>query len=123
MLERFLVPLDMTANSARILPLVTSMAQRMAQPVTLLAVVPDGISETSPLADDPERSQARAFFESRRNLAQTYLDGVSRQLRKDRVWATSRVETGPEAETILSAAATHEIGMIAMSTHGRVGPQ
>jgi nucleotide-binding universal stress UspA family protein len=122
MLERFVVPLDTSATSARIIPYVTELAKRLGQPAVLLAVLPHSEGELNPLVDDYE-AEVSELIAYRRKYAHDYLDTVSGQLRDDGVWATTVVAEGDEAATILATAAAKHAGLIAMATHGRVGPQ
>jgi nucleotide-binding universal stress UspA family protein len=126
MLERFVVPLDTTPNSARILPYVTQLARQLGQPIELLAVIPE-VDEyvdptRSPLSDTLVAAE-QELFEFRRSYAQTYLDRITAQLRDEGVWATATVARGDGAQQILEKAAAKRAGLIAMSTHGRIGPE
>ena len=121
MLERLLVPLDAWPVAEQVLPYVTLLAKRLGQPVVLLSVVADG-DELNPVATMYE-AEIADLMEKRRAYAQRYLDSIRAQLEREGVWATVEVATGPVAETILAAASEHRAGLIAMATHGRVGPE
>jgi nucleotide-binding universal stress UspA family protein len=126
MLERFVVPLDTTPNSARILPYVTQLARQLGQPIELLAVIPDMEAFVEPARStlsDALVAAERELFEFRRNYAQTYLDRIGSQLRDEGVWATTTVAHGDEAQQIVEDATAKRAGLIAMATHGRTGPE
>lgn len=121
MLERFLVPLDTTEVAEQVLPYVVLLAKQLGQPVVLQSVVEDG-EELNPLASlyDAEIVSLR---EKQRAYARRYLSQVQARLEGQAVAVTTDVATGPVAPTILEAAASHQAGLIAMATHGRVGPE
>jgi nucleotide-binding universal stress UspA family protein len=121
MLERFLVPLDSNAIAEHVLPHVTLLAKALQQPVVLVSVLADA-GHLDPVAHAYDAAIAE-LQQQRREYAQHYLDGVRDRLAADGIAVTTQVLTGPVAEGILGAASAQHVGLIAMATHGRVGPE
>jgi nucleotide-binding universal stress UspA family protein len=120
MIERILVPLDTTKEAERVLPYVTMLASRLGVPVVLLAVVPD-LGEVNPVVSlyDAELAQLTEF---RRGRAEQYLQALRDRLDGEGIHSTVVVEAGPVADRITSTAEAQQASVIAMATHGRVGP-
>src|SRR6266568_1617787 len=118
--ERILVPLDASKEAERALPYVTMLAKGLGLPVVLVAVIPD-MGELNPVGSvyDAELAQLMEF---RRHHAEEYLQSVATRLGAEDIEATSVVEVGAVAERIVATAGGHHAGVIAMATHGRVGP-
>ena len=121
MLDRLLVPLDIAEIAEQVLPYVTLLARSLKQPVTLVSIVADG-GELNPLASAHDAAIA-VLIEQRQAYAQHYLDSVRARLEAEGVSASTVVATGPVAESILATATAQHSGLIAMATHGRVGPE
>jgi nucleotide-binding universal stress UspA family protein len=113
--------LDGTAAGDQVLPYVKLLAKRLGQPVTLLAVIL-GDDDLDPINSPANIATASLRVEQRR-FAQRYLDTVAEGLAQDGIVATTEVVTGPVAERIVAFADVLQSGLIAMGTHGRVGPE
>lgn len=125
MLERPLVPLDGSRVAEGVIALVAFLGRRLGEPVSLVTVVPELDADGRVLnpilsADDAAAASLRA---GREQYAREYLESVRARLERDGVAASGTVVTGMAAAEIIDAAARHSAGMIAMATHGRVGPE
>jgi nucleotide-binding universal stress UspA family protein len=121
MLERVLVPLDTSEAAERLLPYVTILAKGLQQPIVLLTVIPD-LGELNPVASIHDAA-LQELTERRRKYAQDYLDRTRARLESDGLAVTTVVAVGRIAETIVATAEAQGAGLIAMATHGRVGPE
>jgi nucleotide-binding universal stress UspA family protein len=121
MLERFLVPLDTSTVSEQVLPWVTLLARQLQQPLTLLSVVAES-GELNPVASMYDAVIA-SIMEERRQYARNYLESAQQRLVGQGLTVESEVREGSVAECIVEAATAHGAGLIAMATHGRVGPE
>ena len=121
MLERFLIPLDTSEVAERVLAWAIPLAKRLGQPVVLLSVIRDH-DDLGPAAGR-HRPALSSLMEQRRTGVQGYLNEVQARLATEGITATTEVATGAVAESIIAAAASHQSGLIAMATHGRVGPE
>ena len=121
MLERVLIPLDSSKNAERVLPFVRFLAGRMGQPAVLVLVTPEP-GDLRPVSSALDVTLAN-LAEARRKRAQEYLNDVCARLQTEGLWATAVVAEGPPAATILATAKAENAGLIAMATHGRVGPE
>ncbi|HEX3246563.1 MAG TPA: universal stress protein [Chloroflexota bacterium] len=119
MLERFLVPLDTSEVSEHVLPYVELFAKKLGQPVHLLIVADDG--QVLQLA--PQNVSIRAIVEERRATVAKYVKRMRERLETAGVTVTTEIAIGHVVDTILSTANRRSVGMIAMATHGRVGPE
>ena len=117
MYSKIVVPLDGSKTAESALPLVRSLARRLAIPVELLGVIDmREICRTT--------SAAEALFldrlledQSRRNAE--YLGKIAHTL--SGVAVTTRDEEGEAGEIIVEAAAADKNALIVMATHGRSG--
>ena len=118
--ERILVPLDTSQDAGQVLPYVQTFAKQLRVPVVLLAVIPD-LGELNPVGSfyDAELAQLTEF---RRHRAEEYLQSVCEQFRSDGIQTTSVVEVGAIDDRIIATAEAQRADLIAMATHGRVGP-
>ena len=119
MLENFLVPLDTSEMSEQVLPYVELLAGRLGQPVHLLSVADDG--QLMQIA--PDNVTIAGIVEERRAVVARYLRGVRERLEEKSLTVTTEMASGHVADTILDTAARRSSGLIAMATHGRVGPE
>jgi nucleotide-binding universal stress UspA family protein len=119
MFEDFLVPLDTSEMSEQVLPYVQLLASRLGQPVHLLAVADDG--QVMQIA--PHNVTITGMVEERRTMVTGYLREVRERLEDAGLTVTTEMAIGHVADTILSTAARRSSGLIAMATHGRVGPE
>jgi nucleotide-binding universal stress UspA family protein len=119
MFENFLVPLDTSEMSEQVLPYVELLATRLGQPVHLMTVADDG--QLMQMA--PHNVLITEIVEERRTVVAGYLKGVRERLEASGVTVTTEMASGHVADTILNTATRRSSGLIAMATHGRVGPE
>jgi nucleotide-binding universal stress UspA family protein len=119
MLENFLVPLDTSEMSEQVLPYVELLAGRLGQPVHLLSIADDG--QLMQIA--PDNVTIAGMVEERRAVVARYLREVRERLEEKSLTVTTEMASGHVADTILDTAARRSSGLIAMATHGRVGPE
>ena len=105
--RRVLVPLDGSKRAEQILPPVSRMAKPLGCEMILFQVVPVFMFETS--------SQAAE------RMVKKYLNQVADRLTEQGIKASVATGTGMVAESIVRFAATNQVDLIAMSTHGRTG--
>jgi nucleotide-binding universal stress UspA family protein len=117
MFEKILVPLDGSALAQAILPYVMVVAKGFHSRVILFHV-----AETALDHEDPEqKTYADETMERIRPMAENYLAGVADELRKERIDVETKVVKGRAAVQIVEHADKENVGLIAMSTHGRSG--
>ena len=121
MFSKILVPLDAARDAETALPLAETLAKQLDEEVVLIAVLPEDVA-VSPVLAAYEAALAR-MAETRRVAALAYLDGIRERLLRNGVPASTAVRVGPVAATIVEMARTEGAGLIAMATHGQVGPQ
>lgn len=103
--RRLLVPLDGGAASAQVLPMAGTIALGAGAEVVLLHVVRPGEAGVG-------APQARA---------EELLEPARAQLAQVGVRASIEGRVGDAAEVILAACASHDVDLLAISTHGRSG--
>jgi nucleotide-binding universal stress UspA family protein/sporulation protein YlmC with PRC-barrel domain len=113
-LGKLLVPLDGSAESQQVLPLVEAVAKRYDAEVLLLRV-----EWVPPLATHATAS-APALLRSMDEIAAA-LEPVRQQLAAQGIRARALAGHGPEALTILDTADREQVDLVVMSTHGRSG--
>jgi nucleotide-binding universal stress UspA family protein len=119
MFENFLVPLDTSKMSEQVLPYVELLAGRLGQPVHLLSVSDDG--QIMQIA--PHNVTITEIVEERRAVISGYLREVRERLEESGLTVTTEMVSGHVADMILTTASRRSAGLIAMATHGRVGPE
>lgn len=116
--RRILVPLDGSPIAEQILPLVTRLAQALGSALTLFQV---------PIAHASEWMTGEWYFPVQGVVdtveadAEAYLGAVAGDLRGRGLDVTTAMAMGAVADCIVDYAATHQMDLIAMSTHGRTG--
>ena len=111
-IDRILVPLDLSAASEGVLPIVSCLAGPFDFEVHLLHVV-----ESVRPFPDSFIAEKPAYYRE----VETYLAQVAAPLEARGVRVTVSVRHGFPAEVIPAVAAESKSGLIAMSTHGRSG--
>lgn len=117
--RRMLVPLDGSSTAEKVLDAVVDVARAWEANVTLLIVLfPLWMSDRKEEAALAGTSRVSAI----REAAANYLGGVAEELRGNGVEADVEiiVDSNP-ASAILKFAADHDIGLLALATHGRGG--
>ncbi len=114
MFEHILVPLDGSELAECVLPHTVAMGQALGGRVTLLRVAESG-SVRTPTVD--------AFgWHIYKAEASTYLETVAARLQRESGLETQTiVREGRPAESILKFAATENVDLIILSSHGRSG--
>ena len=107
-----LVPLDGSDESARILPYVTQIAQRLGAKLLLLNVL-DPNESGIPQTDFPK------YAVDADGRARQYLRHHIARLSEQGVTARAWISTGEPSEQIVGVAAHQGCDLIAMTTHGR----
>ena len=121
MFNSILVPLDGSSVSERIIPYVEALARSMTAPVTLVHVVD---TENLPDIYEPRfRAHLDRLAQKERVRVSKYLEDIRSRMEGRGLDVSAEVTIGSPAEAIASFAYTQGMGMIAMSTHGRSGPE
>src|SRR5512140_525507 len=115
MYSKILVPLDGSAAAECALPLVRTLARRLAIPVELLGVI--DLREISRSVSAAEGLFVDRLAEDEARHSREYLSKIAKSLVA--ATATTRCEIGGAAETIFEGAATDKNTLIVMATHGR----
>jgi nucleotide-binding universal stress UspA family protein len=105
--------------SEQVVPYVQLLASRLGQPVHLLTVADDG--QLMQIA--PHNVTIGGILEERRAVVAGYLRDIRERLEEAGLTVTTEMASGHVADTILSTASRRSAGLIAMATHGRVGPE
>ncbi len=119
MYKKILVPLDGSGRAEAILPHVESLARTFESTVILLSVI-----EPGPVMVEPHESQVQSYVadrERRIEEAKVYLASRSGELRGMGINAKVQMVEGAVVEGIIAVAASEEVDLIAMASHGRGG--
>jgi len=117
MFEKILVPLDGSALAQAILPYVMVLAKGFHSRVILFHVAETALDHEAP----EQKAYADETMERMRPLAENYLAGVADQLRREGIDVETEVVGGRAAAQIVEHADKENVGLIALSTHGRSG--
>ncbi len=112
MYRKILVPLDGSPLAEAILPQVQGLAKLTGAEICLLRVA---LVHTFPGIDATDKQVAAV------ERAENYLGRIAERLAEDGISVSARVRYGRGAEEIVDCAATEDIDLVAMSTHGRSG--
>lgn len=116
--NRILVPLDGSELAEHALEPALTLATAMAAELLLLRVTPPAHIAIETLSVQQLFTQLE---EMERDEAEIYLKKTVAALANGNPPITIHVTTGSVAETIIDFANTHEVDLIAMSSHGRSG--
>jgi len=116
MFEKILVPLDGSAIAQGILPCVKTLARRFGSTIVLFHAA------EAPIELDRQEEYAKGTIDRIRSLAEGYLAGVAKTLRRQRFKVEIEVGLGGVARSITDFAEAERMDLIAMSTHSRAGP-
>lgn len=119
--NKIIVPLDAAQEAEYVLPLAAALAKTLGDQLVLLSVIPDA-GDLNPVANEYD-AVLDDLQEHRRSYAESYLRRIQIRVSTDTAQTTIAVRTGPIAETIIESADAEGAGLIAMATHGRVGPE
>ncbi len=117
MYSKILVPLDGSTTAECALPMVRSLARRLAIPVELLGVI--DLREISRNAAASEGLFLDRLLEDQSRRSAEYLGKIAKTL--SGVEVKTRGEKGEAAEVIVATAAADKNTLIVMATHGRSG--
>ena len=117
MFEKMLVPLDGSATAQGILPCVKTLARRFGSSITLFHAAEAPVEPRG----RRQKEYAQETTNRTRSLAEEYLTGVAKVLRRQRFKVEMRVGLGGVASSITDFAEAEKMDLIAMSTHGRSG--
>jgi len=117
MFEKILVPLDGSPLAQAILPYVMVVAKGFHSRVILFHVAETALDLEAP----EQKTYADETMERIRPLAENYLAGVADEFRREAIDVQTKVVEGRAAAQIVEHAEQENVGLIAMSTHGRSG--
>ncbi len=119
MYERILVPLDGSALAESVLVRARPILTRPGTEVVVLRAIDlvPAMFPTQPLADLNSASMLATIQDE----VEQYVERQVETLRADGVAAHGIVRTGSAGSTILDVAASGDVSLVAMSTHGRSG--
>ncbi len=118
-LKRILVPLDGSPPAESVLPFVEDLAVSLDASVLLQSVI---VPTAALYAGTLLPSSPPVLTEIEGGMRE-YLGGVAKRLERAGIRAETNVAIGYAAETILDAAKQGSADLIALSTHGRSGPE
>ena len=116
--KKILVPLDLTQNSAKIIPFAVSFSEKLGSPISLLHVVQD-LQKWGKLYV-PHMSM-NAFQKEALDAAKILMDQFCEEHLKSIPGIEKIVISGDPASEILHLIDTEDIGLVIMGTHGRKG--
>ena len=115
MFEKILVPLDGSAIAQGILPCVKTLARSFGSTIVLYHAA------EAPVELDRQEAYAKETIDRIRSLAEEYLTGAAKVLRRQRFKVELKVGLGGVARSITDFADAENVDLIAMSTHARAG--
>jgi len=118
-LNRILVPLDGSPLAESVLPFVEDLAVSLHASILLQSVI---VPTATLYAGTLLPSMAPILTEIEEAMRE-YLGGVAKRLEHEGIRVETSVAIGYAAETILDAAKQGSVDLIALSTHGRSGPE
>lgn len=119
MYKKILVPLDGSDRAEAILSHVEDLASCYGATVIFLQVVEPSIVYASPYDAYPEIGIDEA--NRRREAADAYLEKLEEGFQEKGIQTKRRIEHGTVVLTVLEVAASEEVDLIAMASHGRTG--
>jgi len=117
MFEKILVPLDGSPLAQAVLPYVMLVAKGFHSRVILFHVAETALDHQAP----EQETYAHETMERIRPLAENYLAGVADELREEGIDVETEVVKGRAVQQIAEYAEQENVGLIAMSAHGRSG--
>ncbi|UCC90873.1 MAG: universal stress protein [Dehalococcoidia bacterium] len=118
MYKKILVPLDGSEFSECILEHVRAVATACQVPEVVLLRV---IEPWDPQIYDVPEGWQRDVQKKAQTSAEGYLSKLANNLKQEGVAASTTVVQGKPVDEILNYASKNQVGLIAMSTHGRSG--
>lgn len=118
--RRILVPLDGSEESASILPLAESLAQRHQAEIVLLHVLDAPVEESS-TDDAPFIAELKNLLRKRRSQMEMQLSQQAATMSRIGLKARWKIVDGKAAEEIVKAREAEEADVVVMSAHGYGG--
>jgi nucleotide-binding universal stress UspA family protein len=115
--DNILVPLDGSEIGETALPYVEELAAKTDSCVTLMHVIPAHYTFDPKAGND----NGNNLNESTQKASEEYLHGIAGLLEQRSIRAICKVGNGDPANVVVDYAGENNIGLIAMSTHGRSG--
>jgi len=117
-IKKILFPCDLTENSSRILPYVTSLSERYNATIYLLHVVEDFSRWTNfYIPHTPVKEMQDQAFKN----AERRIERVCEESLEGCVYFIRVIQAGEPAAEILKFIDSEEIDLVVMGTHGRKG--
>jgi len=126
MYERILIPLDGSERAEQVIPYVTELAGERVTRLFLLHVVEPPVIATpvvTPIAESaaPQLITLEDALKRAQQEAKAYLDRKVGELTRESISCEVILEQGAVVERIVRAAEANDVGLIAMTSHGRTG--
>ena len=118
MYKKILVPLDRSKRAEKILPHVEDLASHYKAEVILLMTIPHFQAAA---VDGSFVEFSEKDFNTQLEKAKFYLKDVVDNFRQKDIGASILVTKGPAVENIIQTAEKEDVGLIAMTSHGRGG--
>ena len=118
MYKKILVPLDRSKRAEKILPHVEDLASHYKAEVILLMTIPHFQAAA---VDGSFVEFSEKDFNTQLEKAKFYLKDVVDNFRQKDIGSSILVTKGPAVENIIQTAEKEDVGLIAMTSHGRGG--
>ncbi len=124
-IRHMLITLDGSPLAEKILEPALAVASKLGCEVTFLRVEqpPDYSPEFVSDLEKVEHGLGEHYLLDITSQPQEYLEGIIRRFQRRGLRLNGVVSYGPVAQAILDYVEYHDVDLIAMSTHGRTGPQ
>ncbi len=124
MISRILVPLDGSELAESVLPDVRDLAKELHATIHLVQVIDVTVPPDLLVSGTAPRGLVEAMLgaeEASTKKAEGYLSRMAERLRADGLDVSWAVAKGAAVETIVDAAYSERVDLVAMSTNGRLG--
>ena len=116
--KRILVPLDGSSIAEQALEPALELAEAITAELLLLRVSTAPRIAVAPMAGRPGPNE---YMEAADQEANAYLQSVQAAMEDVPISITSRIATGPAADSIIDIADSQQVGLIVMCSYGRSG--
>jgi nucleotide-binding universal stress UspA family protein len=116
--RRVMVPLDGSKLAEQVLPVIIPIAVALGCEVTLFRVL---VVDTAGPFTGRWYLPQNSSFETADQDARSYLERLARHVEEQGIRASTAIQLGPVAKSIVDYAEGHDVDLIAMCTHGRTG--
>jgi nucleotide-binding universal stress UspA family protein len=120
-IKKILFPIDLTANSSKVLPYVLSVSEKYNSTIYLLHVVEDVRSFGSEYIDDIPHDHLDRFQQEAEEAAEKAMDRVCHEQLQGCPNFQRKMVSGDPATKILKLIDSEGIDLVIMGTHGRKG--